>query len=199
MTSTDLGYAARSQRTRDSLLDAAVEVLIANGYAGASTLKIQQRAGMSRGRLLHQYPNRDDLLVAAAQHLADVRVRSTTEPQERPSARDERCDWAVARMWDTYHEGYFWAATELWLAARYNKPLAKALSPGERAIGREVRAATDELFGPELTSVSVYADTRELLNTSMRGVALTYAFEPRDHHTDPHLKTWCTLARERLL
>lgn len=197
MTET-LDYAERSQRTRDHLLEAAVGVLIDNGYAGASTLRIQQRAGMSRGRLLHQYPNRDDLLVAAAQHLADVRVRATTIDIDWPSDPTARIHEAVARMWGTYHEGYFWAATELWLAARYNRPLAQALKPGERALGREVRVATDALFGDAITALPRYAETRELLNTSMRGVALTYAFEPRDHRKDPHLEIWRDLATERL-
>jgi len=193
-----LSYAQRSQRTRDHLLEAAVEVLIDHGYAGASTLRIQQRAGMSRGRLLHQYPNRDDLLVAAAQHLADVRVRAAAVETDWPTKPVDRIHAAVARMWATYHEGYFWAATELWLAARYNNPLAQALKPGERAIGHEVRRATDAFFGDAITAAPRYAETRELLNTSMRGVALTYAFEPRDHRQDPHLEVWRSLATERL-
>ena len=69
-------YAERSRVTQQHVLDSAVEVLIELGYSGASTLKIQQRAGVSRGRLLHQYPHRDALLVAAVQHIAEARVAS---------------------------------------------------------------------------------------------------------------------------
>jgi hypothetical protein len=35
---------------------------------------------------------------------------------------------------------------------------------------------------------------RELLLTSMRGVAMTYTFDRRDRHSDPHLAIWRNLA-----
>lgn len=196
--STTLDHKTRSAITRDHALRAAVEVLIEDGYSGASTLRIQERAGMTRGRLLHQYPNRDQLLVAAAQHLAEARVHAMTELELDAADRAERIDLAVDAMWSTYHEGYFWAATELWLAARHNAALADTLTPGERALGREIRSATDTLFGDAITGHPQYAATRELLNTSMRGAALTYSFDPRDPLTDPHLPLWRTLAHERL-
>ena len=39
---------------------------------------------------------------------------------------------------------------------------------------------------------------RETLLTSMRGVALTYGFDPRDPATDPHVAQWQGLARALL-
>jgi AcrR family transcriptional regulator len=191
-------YAARSRVTQQRILDAAVEVLVELGYSGASTLRIQERAGVSRGRLLHQYPSRDSLLVAAVQRIAEDRVAATGDRPGWPALPAERCAAAVDAMWSTYHQGYFWAATELWLAARHNTALAEALAPREHALGAVIRAAIDALFGPELTSHPRYPALRELLNTSMRGVALSYAFDPRDPPADPHLATWKSLARREL-
>jgi AcrR family transcriptional regulator len=191
-------YAARSLATRQELLSTAVEVLIELGYSEASTLAIQRRANMSRGRLLHQFPSRDALLVAAAQHLADARIEDSHRRTEWPVGQTERCDAAVEAMWMTYHEGYFWAATELWIAARKNRSLAKVLLPGEQAIGNAVRAAIDTMFGPDLSRRAEYESVRELLNTSMRGVALTYTFDPRDPSTESHLGLWRSHARSAL-
>jgi hypothetical protein len=39
---------------------------------------------------------------------------------------------------------------------------------------------------------------RDLVLTSMRGVGLAYAFDPRDPRTDPHLSLWKALARTLL-
>ncbi|MGW1675365.1 TetR family transcriptional regulator [Streptomyces sp. NPDC002324] len=191
-------YAARSRVTQQHVLDTAVDVLIEFGYSGASTLKIQERAGVSRGRLLHQYPHRDALLVAAVQHIAEARVASTRDAADWPAAPAERVEAAVDAMWSTYHQGYFWAATELWLAARHNRSLAEALAPKERALGDAIKAAIDEMFGPNLTAHPCYPALREVLNTSMRGVALAYSFDPRDHLADPHLAVWKSLARREL-
>lgn len=191
-------YAARSRATQQHILDSAVEVLIEHGYSGASTLKIQERAGVSRGRLLHQYPHRDALLVAAVQHLAEARMAALHEANEWPDDPAERVAAAVDAMWEMYRQGYFWAATELWLAARNNAKLADALGPRERALGAFIRDMTAGMFGTELSAHPRYADLREVLNTSMRGVALTYAFDHRSPEADPHLHLWTELALREL-
>ena len=70
--------ARRPQRrgiaVQERILDAAVRALVEHGYAGTSTLRIQEIAEVSRGSLLHQFPSRDALLVAAVQHLAEARA-----------------------------------------------------------------------------------------------------------------------------
>src|SRR3954462_3720573 len=71
------GPRSRALRTADSralILDAAVACLVEDGYAGASTLAVQARAQVSRGRLLHHFPSRAELLVAAAQHLVTTHL-----------------------------------------------------------------------------------------------------------------------------
>jgi AcrR family transcriptional regulator len=78
----------RTAVSRRRILDAALEGLVEAGYAGASTLMVQRRAGMSRGGLLHHFPSKDDLFVAAAQHLARARVAETGTQSARP--RDPR-------------------------------------------------------------------------------------------------------------
>lgn len=191
-------YAARSHVTQQHILDVAVQVLIEEGYSGASTLKIQERAGVSRGRLLHQYPHRDALLVAAVQHIAEARIAAVPAAGDWPAAPRERAEAAVDAMWGTYHQGYFWAATELWLAARHNEKLAAALAPREHTLGAAIRAAIDEMFGPGLAGHPRFPALREILTTSMRGVALAYSFEPRDSLADPHLAAWKDLAVREL-
>jgi len=192
-------FAERSRRTQQHVLDAAVEVLIEHGYAGASTLRIQERAGVSRGRLLHQYPQRDALLVAAVQHLVQVRLAAQLERADWPADPGDRIDAAIGEMWRTYQQGFFWAATELWLASRHHRGLAEALRPLEHALGQDIRRSTDAMFGPELVGHPRYPAVREIVTTSMRGVALTYSFAPRDPATDPQLAAWKQLARRELL
>jgi AcrR family transcriptional regulator len=184
----------RSEISRRRVLDAAVTVLNTEGYSAASTLRIQQEAGISRGRLLHQFPSRDALLVAAVQHLAASRVEDLRYRWHWSDDPLERIDQAVDTMWSTYHQPYFWAATELWLAARSNEELRLALLPEERRLGRLVRDAADAFFGAELSARPRYREVREILIAAMRGIALTYAVEPRDPHSDPHLDEWRGLA-----
>ena len=137
---------SRSERTADSrllILDAAVACLVEEGYAGASTLAVQARAGVSRGRLLHHFPSRAELLVAAAEHVATTQLD----------------------------------------AVRLRAAIA---------------AVADGIWGAEIAGSPLYTDLTELLFTSMRGVALVYAFEDRPASTDPHLAVWKRLAARML-
>jgi len=178
-----------------------VACLVESGYSGATTLQIQARAGVSRGRLLHHFPSRDELLVAASRHLATERLRATAARiggLARGLTGGDRLDRAVELMWETFSEPHFWAAIELWTAARTNPELQLALLPEEREVGAAIRAAADAFYGPRLVGHPRYQLVRDLILTSMRGVGLTYAFDPRDPRTDPHLSLWKGLARTLL-
>lgn len=196
---------SRAERTADSrllILDAAVACLVEDGYTGASTLAVQARAGVSRGRLLHHFPSRAELLVAAADHLTttqldEVRRRAAALMADQPTGR-ERVERAIDLMWATFQEPPFWAATELWTAARTDPSLRAALRGGEGRLRAAMTAVGDVIWGAEIAASPVYPDLTELLFTSMRGVALVYAFEPRPAATDPHLPLWKRLAARLL-
>jgi len=132
--------------------------------------------------------------VAASEYLAAQRVAATTErvTSELQSTRNERdrVDLVIDLMWASFHEPHYWAAIELWTAARTEDAIAEALLPEERRLGGVIRSSVDEMFGPALSGHPRYPQLRELLLTSMRGVALTYGFDRRDPHTDPHLAQW---------
>lgn len=196
---------SREQRTSDSrlrILDAAVACLVESGYAGTTTLTIQARAGVSRGRLLHHFPSKETLLVAAAQHLAATRFASDgLASAELPAPGDDpgaRLDRIVDVMWTTYQQPYFWASTELWTAARTDPALAAALLPAERRLGAAIRQTLDAVFEAYAEHEN-YPMVREMLLTGMRGVALTYGFDPREAATDPHVAQWKRMCRVLLL
>ena len=196
---------ARARRSADSralILEAAVGCLVQEGYAGASTLAVQARAGVSRGRLLHHFPSRAELLVAAAQYLAtsslaELQQRATALMADQPPGR-ERVDRAIDLTWATFQEPPFWAAMELWTAARTDPDLRAGLRTEERRLRASIRAVADGIWGPEIAAAPLYAELCELLFTSMRGVALVYAFEDRPAATDPHLTLWKRLAARML-
>lgn len=192
---------SRSERSADSrqlILDATVDCLLENGYARTTTLTIQARAGVSRGRLLHHFPSREGLLVAACQHLASNHLAEleswvAVSLDSRGSELD-RLDRVIDLFWSTFEQRYFWGAIELWTAARTDERLRSTLMPEERRLGTAVRHVIDALFGPRFSSHPRYPMVREILLTSMRGVAMTYAFDRRDRLTDPHLALWRSIA-----
>ncbi|WP_284744139.1 TetR/AcrR family transcriptional regulator [Amycolatopsis sp. RTGN1] len=190
---TSLPVQKRAWDTRERILAAAVTCLAEDGYAATTTSRIQERAGVSRGSLLHQFPSRDDLLIAAVQHLAIQRVDGIDIPRAAGTIDD-----AVEQIWLTFHGPLFKAALQLWAAAQHNPQLAEALRPREHELGGHIRGLITDLFGPEHVAHPGFADLVPVLVASMRGVALTYTFEPRDHRSDPNLATWKRLAHRIL-
>ncbi|MDT0309520.1 helix-turn-helix domain-containing protein [Streptomyces sp. DSM 44917] len=192
----------RPRQTRELILDAAVACLMENGYAGASTLAIQARAGVSRGGLLHHFRSREELLVAAALHVADTESPRNQERVVRelaavPEGR-ARSDRFVELLWESHHRRFFWAAMELWNAARTDPSLREALRPAERAVTASVLACVERTWGPAALGRPGARELRDVLMTSMRGAALTYAFRDHPPATDPRLPAWKDLA-DRML
>jgi hypothetical protein len=116
---------------------------------------------------------------------------------DEPTGR-ERVDRAIDLMWTTSLEPPFWAAMELWTAARTDPALRGALRGEELRLRAAIAAVADGIWGPGIAGSPHYADLTELLFTSMRGVAVVYAFEDRPAATDPHLALWKRLAARML-
>jgi AcrR family transcriptional regulator len=60
---------------RQRLIDAAIACLFELGYAATTTQVVTDRAGVSRGAILHHFPTKVDLMVAVAQYAADYQNR----------------------------------------------------------------------------------------------------------------------------
>ena len=192
----------RSADSRALILDAAVNCLAEKGYANTTTLAIQARAGVSRGRLLHHFPSRDALLVAAAQHLARNRLidgerwgaEFPDDTRNGVGGDRERVVQATERCWSTFDQPYFWAAVELWVACRTRPELRETLRPEEHRLGAAIRQTIAAMYGPKLSAHPNFPAVRDLLFTSMRGVAMTYTFDAREHAADRHLPIWIDAA-----
>lgn len=167
---------ARTQEERSAtmqrrLLDATVATLAEKGYSGTTTLEVQQRAGVSRGALLHHYGSRTELMVAAVEHLTRQRMSEVLSVAQQTAPKKNRLEWAVRLVWSTFDGPLFVAALELWMAARSDADLLEALLPQERILGQSIRSMAAELFGPELSGSPEFAAVFETLTDAMRGAA----------------------------
>ncbi|WBP92562.1 TetR/AcrR family transcriptional regulator [Mycolicibacterium neoaurum] len=72
----------RSARTRDQILEAAVEVFTQHGYARGTTNRIAERADISVGSLYQYYPNKDAILIELAGRHLDAGVAATADHLE---------------------------------------------------------------------------------------------------------------------
>src|SRR5579859_5299137 len=154
MAGVPVAHRSRVERRAEMcerILDATVQCLVEVGYKNTSTLAVQERAGVSRGALLHYFPTRDELVVAAVDRLfdsvtADLRARVAPEGTDADRVAD-----AINLLWSSFRGPLFGAASGLWTGARTDPKLLAVLIPHERRLGREIKALCRDLFGPELS------------------------------------------------
>ena len=161
----------RTRAMRQRLLEACVECLVESGWSGTSTTLVSQRAGVSRGAQLHHFPTKADLVLAAVEHLSQVRGAELAAAATRLPAGPRRTR-AVLGMLDEHFTGpVFTAALELWVAARTDAQLHAAVAPLEQRIGRDIHRRTVELLGVDESQPGV----RELVQATLdlvRGLGL---------------------------
>ena len=137
----------RTRAMRARLLDATVDCLVERGFGGTSTTLVSERAGVSRGAQLHHFPTKNDLVVAAVEHLTEVRGAELAAAAERLPTGPRRTRAVLRMLGDHFTSPVFAAALELWVAARTDETLRAVVAPLEQRIGRETHRMTVELLG----------------------------------------------------
>jgi AcrR family transcriptional regulator len=156
--------AERTAAMRTRLLEAAVDSLVELGYAGTTTQGIARRAGVSRGAQLHHFPTKESLVVAAVEYLVDKRMAEIL-------AAEVDTDRGIDVLADAFSGPLFYAALELWEAARTDSALFEAMVPLERKVTEALRHGSAEVFGDRYD-----ADTIEIGIELVRGLAVSALF-----------------------
>ncbi|MEU4427056.1 TetR/AcrR family transcriptional regulator [Actinoplanes sp. NPDC024001] len=161
--------AQRSEATRAKILDATVQCLVERGYAETTTTEVLGRADVPRGTLLHHFPTKVDLLVAAVQHVARRRLDGLAAEIGTVPAGAEPLDAFIDAVWRHFSSPIFWAALELWNAARTDAALRDALVPVEKEIFGTLREHARKLLDDDPRVDTVVHFTFEVLT----GLAMT--------------------------
>ena len=177
----------RRDETRRALLDAAVESLIDVGFARTTTLEVQRRADVSRGALLHHFPSKTELLVAAVDHLAEMRARELKMlAAQLPDGR-ARTDAVLELLWQCFSGTFFQVAMELRTAARTDPELRPVLITAERALRERILLQARTLFGKDVSEHPGLERALDFTLQFMIGAAMTAVLH-RDGESNARLR-----------
>ena len=68
--------AQKSAQTKARLVEATIRCLVKFGYAGTTTPKVAEEAGLSRGAMLHHFESGRELMQATIMELHNKRLRA---------------------------------------------------------------------------------------------------------------------------
>lgn len=170
--------AERSAAMRTRLLDATVECLVTYGYAGTTTQRVAEVAGVTRGAQVHHFRSKEDLVVAAIEHLAEQRAQAAIRDLGKVAASPDAASMVLNYLWESHQGPVFVATLELWVAARTDEVLATQIERVEPIVTGALVGALAQL----VPGRSAQKELRDLAYTAMdalRGILLS-SFADRD-------------------
>jgi AcrR family transcriptional regulator len=178
--------AERSAAMRTRLLDATIECLVTYGYAGTTTPRVAELAGVTRGAQIHHFRSKEDLVVAAIEHLAQQRAQGAIREIGRVEASSDPVSMVLEFLWEAHQGPMFVATVELWVAARTDRVLARHIERVEPLVNSTLISAIAQL-------VPDHAMRKELRNfvytamDALRGILLNSFV---DHDTGRARRRW---------
>jgi AcrR family transcriptional regulator len=196
-TTTRVPQEERTRAMRQRLLEATLQCLVERGWSGTSTTLVSERAGVSRGAQLHHFPTKNDLVIAAVEHIATVRRDELAAAAAALPAGERRTRQVLALLGEHFTADVFSAALELWVAARTDPQLLAALEPLERQTGRETHRLTVEMLAVDESR----AGARELVQATLdliRGLGLADTISDDRGRRERILDRWADVLDDEL-
>jgi AcrR family transcriptional regulator len=188
----------RSSATREKTIAATIACLVERGYHGVTIAAVAERAGVSRGAVSHQYPDKARLVVEVVEEIGRRRTDEVLAMLEQIPAGPRRVEVGLDALWDKFNDPIYTAALEVYVAARTDPTLHPRVLQLEEDLDEAIRAVIRAMAGAVRNRRRLEVRADVLLNT-MRGLALMYA---TGAPTEPLDRAWAQAradARDALL
>lgn len=184
----------RTRAMRYRLMEATIESLVEYGWSGTTTIGVSKRAGVSRGAQLHHFPNKQALVLSAVEHLMQRRREelATIAESERRTTRE-----ILEILSQLFVSPVFFAALELWVAARSDVELRAHVTPLERRVGRDTHALATRMLKVDDSRGA----NRQLIQATldlMRGLAIAAALTDDSKRRKSVLDAWADVLDSQL-
>jgi AcrR family transcriptional regulator len=132
------------------LLEATIECLVRYGYNGTTTPRVAEMAGVTRGAQVHHFGSKNDLVIAALQHLAAKRTAAVVGNVGDLVATKDPIGEVLDLLWDVHQGPMFIAAVELWVAGRTDPALRREVAKFESIVASNLMTAVGEFVPAEI-------------------------------------------------
>src|SRR5215207_7882075 len=124
MSSETDGRSARGHATRQRIVEAARDVLVAHGHGGASTRAVAEAAGVHLSQVHYHFGGRQGLLVEVLRQENEALLARQRELYAAPGPLAEKWRIASDLLDDDIGSGYVRLLWELWSAGLADPDLA---------------------------------------------------------------------------
>jgi len=184
----------RSDAMRKRILDATIECLAINGYAGTTISRIIDIAQVSRGAPVHHFPNKNTMIIAAAEQLVQKVFVQVQEAMAQLLMSENRMHDLVYLLWNSvFTKPEFIAMSELLLNCRRDPELTAVMQPFLSTTHAILGDLTENFFEPIDPENNVISELWMLTRWMLRGLAMDYSILQDQSAFDHYLKVWCQI------
>lgn len=188
----------RRRETQESVLKAAMTVLIEDGYEKFTTTRVAETAGISRGAQENYFRTKNELIVAATRYTLTQAVEQARALAARNARSSDAIGAFLANSKSFCFSPTYLALMEIVAVARRNPELAKVNTP----VVREFRNALDAIWidalcqaGYERASVESFV---KMTHNLLRGMAFATIWQPRKAENAEILDAWHRIGTREL-
>lgn len=181
---------------RERLLGATLDVVREDGRARASTPRICERAGVSRGAQTHHYPAKTDLLLAAVRQIVETYQSEIDDELALNAGRR----WSLRRLFDLLwsaclEDGLMECWVEVMVAARTEGDMRSAVADLDSVSIASMRMAGRAALADR---ADVAADLVELTVYLLRGMVLQRGVHPDERARRRLFDLWVRIVSDHL-
>jgi len=186
----------RSDEMRERLLGATLDVVREDGWARASTQRICERAGVSRGAQTHHFPAKIDLLLAAVRQIVGTYQSEIDDELAMKAGRA----WSLKRLFELLwsaclDDGLMDCWVEVMVAARTERDMRGAVADLDNMSIASMRHAGR---AASADTADVAADVVELTVYLLRGMVLQRGVHPDERARRRLFDLWIRIVTDHL-
>ena len=183
----------RSVETRERLIQATLDEIFEVGYHAATTQDIAARANISRGALLHHFPARADLVLAAMEELLEDGTRQIKAVADEVQAGQGSLESFVEFLWRLFSGRFFYLSLEMITEARNDAELRERMIP----VVKRFHQALDDIWSAFCDPAKRPPPQAQLiLNLTLclvRGMGVQTVLRPEPSYYRELIEAWTAL------
>lgn len=171
---------SKSRDTRRRILNAARDLLAANGYARFSTSAVAEGANLTRPAMLYHFGSRQELLTATIHYLVRRRIEMFEQDMAEAARAlgNDRVSIRLAMvdiLWEQVRTPEFVAFQELACAARTDPELATVMQPTLALFDRMRATVAFKIMPQHMIRADDFQMVRDIIRFVTEGAAPDYA------------------------
>lgn len=183
--------ADRSAATREKILEAARDVLFAQGYSGTTMQAIRQAAGMSVGAIQYHFPTKAQIMAAVIAKFSAHRLEVYTAAIRRGTTARESMENLLEANFLMLRGPEMAAALEIHLARRNDPELEREVGSSTRRFDRRVRLWVYKILRAAGIEDDETHQSLQLLNNAVSGgLTVEYIRNPHGAHIERAVEIW---------